>query len=118
MSEGLPRKQAYGLAGKRMAWPIIASTATTLAAFLPLLFWPGVVGEFMKSLPITLIATLTASLLMALVFVPTLGSLFGAPGGTADAATMKAVAAGASGHPGAQTGWTGRYLAEIGRAHV
>src|SRR3546814_9926339 len=87
MSEGLPRKQAYGLAGKRLAWPIIASTATTLAAFLPLLFWPGVVGEFMKYLPITLIATLTASLLMALVFVPTLGSIFGAPGGTADAAT-------------------------------
>src|SRR3546814_5206967 len=55
MIEGLPRKQAYGLAGKRMAWPIIASTATTLAAFLPLLFWPGVVGEFMKYLPITLI---------------------------------------------------------------
>src|SRR3546814_15614278 len=78
MSEGLPRKQAYGLAGKRMAWPIIASTATTLAAFLPLLFWPGVVGEFMKYLPITLIATLTASLLMALIFVPTLGSIFGA----------------------------------------
>ena len=41
--------------------PIIASTATTLSAFLPLLFWPGVVGEFMKFLPITLIATLTAS---------------------------------------------------------
>src|SRR3546814_16624817 len=69
MIEGLPRKQAYGLAGKRMAWPIIASKATTLAAFLPLLFWPGGVGEFMKYLPITLIATLTASLLMALVFV-------------------------------------------------
>ncbi|HEY9549744.1 MAG TPA: efflux RND transporter permease subunit, partial [Kiloniellaceae bacterium] len=116
MIEGLPRKQAYGLAGKRMAWPIIASTATTLAAFLPLLFWPGVVGEFMKYLPITLIATLTASLVMALVFVPTLGSIFGAPGGTADAATMKAVAAGESGDLGAIKGWTGRYLAVLGFA--
>ena len=60
-----------------MAWPITASTATTLAAFLPLLFWPGIVGEFMKYLPITLLATLAASLVMALVFVPNLGALFG-----------------------------------------
>ncbi|MDV7340100.1 efflux RND transporter permease subunit [Terasakiella sp. A23] len=77
MIEGLHRRKAYGLAAQRMAWPITASTATTLAAFLPLLFWPGVVGEFMKFMPITLIATLSASLLMALIFVPTLGSLFG-----------------------------------------
>ncbi len=77
MIEGWHRRKAYGMAAKRMAWPITASTATTLAAFLPLLFWPGIVGEFMKYLPITLIATLSASLLMALIFVPTLGSLFG-----------------------------------------
>ncbi|WP_421881887.1 efflux RND transporter permease subunit [Pacificispira sp.] len=74
LSEGIDKKEAYGLAAKRMAWPIIASTATTLAAFLPLLFWPGVVGEFMKFLPITLIATLSASLAMALIFIPTLGA--------------------------------------------
>ena len=74
MREGEPPKQSYSLAAKRMAWPIIASTATTLAAFLPLIFWPGVVGEFMKFLPLTLIATLSASLLMALTFVPTLGA--------------------------------------------
>jgi len=77
MIEGLHRRKAYGLAAQRMAWPITASTATTLAAFLPLLFWPGIVGEFMKFLPITLIATLSASLAMALIFVPTLGSIFG-----------------------------------------
>ena len=77
MSEGKPRKAAYKLAAERMAWPIIASTATTLAAFAPLIFWPGMMGEFMKYLPITLIATLTASLLMALVFVPTIGGLIG-----------------------------------------
>ncbi|OEJ65119.1 efflux RND transporter permease subunit [Magnetovibrio blakemorei] len=77
MSEGLHRKKAYALAAKRMAGPIIAATLTTLAAFLPLLFWPGVVGEFMKYLPITLIATLSASLLMALVFVPALGAYIG-----------------------------------------
>ncbi|WP_419797142.1 MAG: efflux RND transporter permease subunit [Terasakiella sp.] len=79
MIEGYHRRKAYGLAAQRMAWPITASTATTLAAFLPLLFWPGVVGEFMKFLPITLIATLAASLFMALIFVPTLGALFGKP---------------------------------------
>ncbi len=74
MSEGFTPKEAYALASKRMAWPIIAATATTLAAFLPLMFWPGVVGEFMKFLPITLIATLSASLFMALIFIPALGA--------------------------------------------
>ena len=93
MTEGAPPKLAYGLAAKRMAWPITASTATTLAAFLPLLFWPGVVGEFMKFLPITLLMTLAASLLMALIFVPTLGAAFGRAGGAGDAETAKRLAA-------------------------
>ena len=90
MSEGLGRKKAYGLAAKRMAPPIIASTLTTLAAFFPLLFWPGLVGEFMKYLPITLVATLSASLLMAMVFVPALGAHMGKPG-SADPDDMKAL---------------------------
>ena len=76
LREGHSPFHAYGMAAKRMAWPIIASTATTLAAFLPLLFWPGVVGEFMKFMPITLLATLSASLFMALIFVPVLGKTF------------------------------------------
>ncbi|MFA0035174.1 efflux RND transporter permease subunit [Vibrio sp. 10N.261.52.A1] len=79
MQEGEGRKDAYRDAAKRMAWPITASTATTLAAFAPLLFWPDVTGEFMKFLPLTLIATLTASLIMALLFVPVLGGLIGKP---------------------------------------
>lgn len=79
MQEGEGRKAAYRDAAKRMAWPITASTATTLAAFAPLLFWPDVTGEFMKFLPLTLIATLTASLIMALLFVPVLGGLVGKP---------------------------------------
>ncbi len=79
MSEGTTPEKAYGAAAKRMSWPIIASTATTLAAFAPLIFWPGMMGEFMKYLPITLIATLTASLFMALLFVPTLGATIGRP---------------------------------------
>ena len=91
MSEGEPRHRAYSQAAKLMAAPITSSTLTTLAAFLPLLFWPGIVGEFMVYLPITLIATLSASLLMALVFVPTLGAYIGKPG-TADPGAMRALA--------------------------
>jgi multidrug efflux pump len=77
MAEGMAPKEAYSLAAKRMSGPVIAATATRIAAFSPLLFWPGVVGQFMKYLPITLIATLSASLAVALFFTPTLGALFG-----------------------------------------
>ncbi len=76
MSEGMPKKDAFALAAKRMAGPVIAATMTRIAAFSPLLFWPGIVGDFMKYLPITLIVTLAASMLYALVFTPTLGALF------------------------------------------
>ena len=92
MTEGLSKREAYEAAAKRMAWPITASTLTTLAAFMPLLFWPGIVGEFMKYLPITLVATLSASLAMALVFVPNLGSIFGKSTGD-ERARAQAVAA-------------------------
>ena len=78
LDEGYDRVQAYMRASQRMAWPVTSSTATTLAAFMPLLFWPGIVGEFMKYLPITLLVTLSGSLLMALLFVPTLGGTLGA----------------------------------------
>ena len=77
MAEGVPPREAYSLAAKRMSGPVIAATATRIAAFSPLLFWPGVVGQFMKYLPITLIATLSASLAVALFFTPTLGALLG-----------------------------------------
>jgi len=71
--EGASIGEAYVVAAKRMAWPIIASTITTLVVFMPLLFWPGMVGQFMKYMPVTLIATLSGSLLMALIFIPVLG---------------------------------------------
>lgn len=77
MAEGMPSKQAYREAAVRMSGPVIAATLTRIAAFSPLLFWPGVVGEFMKYMPITLIATLSASLAVALFFTPTLGALLG-----------------------------------------
>ncbi len=79
MCEGVPSRDAYRIAAQRMAWPIIASTATTLAAFLPLVFWPGLIGGFMIFLPMTLIYVLSASLLMALIFVPVMGTIVGRP---------------------------------------
>ena len=77
MAEGVPPKEAFKAAATRMAGPVIAATLTRIAAFSPLLFWPGMVGEFMKYMPITLIATLSASLVVALFFTPTLGALLG-----------------------------------------
>lgn len=74
---GIHRREAYKIGAKRMAWPIISSTLTTLMVFMPLLFWPGIVGQFMQYLPITVIAVLTASLFMALIFIPVLGGLIG-----------------------------------------
>ena len=71
-------KQAVG----EIAVPIIASTATTLAAFLPLAFWGGMTGEFMKALPITLIIVLTSSLFVALVIIPVISATFIRVGGT------------------------------------
>jgi len=77
LAAGATPADAWDAAASRMSWPIIAATATTLAVFVPLLFWPGVVGEFMKYLPATVILCLLASLAMALVFLPTLGSVSG-----------------------------------------
>ena len=74
---GMDSERAYSQAAKRMTWPIIASTATTLAVFFPLIAWPGVMGEFMKFLPITVIICLLASLSVALIFLPVLGSWLG-----------------------------------------
>ncbi|PKM32622.1 MAG: MFS transporter [Gammaproteobacteria bacterium HGW-Gammaproteobacteria-12] len=77
LHQGQTPRQAWANAATRMAWPVIASTATTLVVFLPLLFWPGVVGQFMKYLPATVILCLLASLAMALVFLPVLGAVTG-----------------------------------------
>lgn len=77
LQEGDTPREAYAHAAKRMAWPIIASTATTLSVFFPLLFWGGIIGEFMKYLPITVILTLGASLFMALIFIPVVGGAIG-----------------------------------------
>ncbi len=111
MGIGQSPSVSYGLAAKRMSWPIITSTATTLAAFLPLMFWPGVVGEFMKFLPLTLIATLTASLAMALIFVPTLGSAMTKRRvSSANPNTVQYLTSDKKGNLDEITGFTGVYL--------
>lgn len=76
MQQGVPRIEAAMKATGEVAWPVIGSTLTTLAAFFPMIFWPGIMGEFMKYLPITLIITLSSSLFVALVINPALSAFF------------------------------------------
>lgn len=76
MQDGYSSIEAAKFGTGEVAWPIIASTATTLAAFLPLAFWPGIMGEFMKFMPITLMLVLGSSLFVALVINPVLTSRF------------------------------------------
>lgn len=90
MAEGLDKEDAYRLAAQRMAMPILSSTLTTVAAFLPLIFWPGVMGNFMAHIPVTVIYTLIGSFLMALIFLPTLGAAIGGKSQT-DSDKMRAL---------------------------
>ena len=77
IAEGLSRGEGYTLASKRMFYPIVASTGTTLAAFIPIMFWPGFTGQFMRYLPITIFFVLLSSLFYSLILIPVLGSFFG-----------------------------------------
>lgn len=79
MIEGVPVEKAFMISAKRMLWPIVTSTLVKIVVFLPLLFWPGVVGQFMVYMPITVIVILSNSLFFALFFQPTLGPMFGKP---------------------------------------
>ena len=115
LQEGASAPEAYARAAKRMAWPIIASTATTLSVFVPLLFWQGTIGQFMVFLPITVILTLAASLAMALVFIPVLGGLIGRR--QPQSAAAKAVLHAAErGDPRRMGGFTGVYARFLERA--
>jgi multidrug efflux pump len=105
MAEGLNSQEAYKEAVRRMFWPILASTATTLAAFLPLMFWPGVAGQFMSFLPITVFAVLIGSLFYALLFAPTIGALIG-KSSDADNAYLRSLE---EGDPRNTSGITGVY---------
>ncbi|GAA6133269.1 efflux RND transporter permease subunit [Oceaniserpentilla sp. 4NH20-0058] len=112
MAEGVNKLQAFKEASQRMAWPITASTATTLAVFLPLLVWPDTVGEFMKFIPITVIITLSASLLMALIVIPAIGAWLGKAGAISskDLASLRAAE---EGRFDEISGFTGKYISAL-----
>jgi multidrug efflux pump len=115
MAEGADRRTAFIEAAKRMFWPVVTSTATTLAAFAPFLFWNDITGEFMKFIPITLIFTLTASLIAALVMMPVVGSMLGIPDSWKKRLNIKGKTGGPresdleAADPLALRGWLGRY---------
>jgi multidrug efflux pump len=75
LQEGVPKKEAFILAARKMFVPVVSATATTLCAFVVLLFWPGIIGKFMSYLPIIVIVVMCASLLSALVFMPIIGAM-------------------------------------------
>ena len=79
MINGLNKTEAFKQAAYDMFWPVASATLTKLVVYIPLLFWPGTTGEFMKYIPIALITTLSGSWIMALVFIPVLGSIIGTP---------------------------------------
>ncbi len=114
LAEGLDRKQAFQIAGERMFWPIISSTATTLVAFLPLLFWESIPGKYMSYFPKTMIYVLTASMLMAIIFLPTMGTLIGPRKITKPTANLKALS-GMEGDPLQTTGPLGIYVRFINK---
>ena len=76
IEQGVPRLAAAKRATSEVAYAVIGSTLTTLAAFFPMMFWPGIMGEFMSYLPLTLIVTLSSSLFVAMVINPALAAIF------------------------------------------
>jgi multidrug efflux pump len=75
LQEGIPKREAFIMAVKKMFVPVAGATATTLGAFVPLLFWPGIMGQFMSYLPIIVIIVMVASLISALIFMPVIGGI-------------------------------------------
>ncbi|MCL4792181.1 MAG: efflux RND transporter permease subunit, partial [Gammaproteobacteria bacterium] len=115
MAEGLHRRVAYAEAAKRMAWPIFASISATIVAFLPLVFWPGLIGNFLKAMPIVLVYTLVASLIIAMFVVPALGAMFGRAGHLTPENRQQLMLA-ETGDLNQIGGWTGHYLRIVTRA--
>lgn len=108
MTEGYSRREAFTQAARRMFWPVVSSTAVTLAAFAPMLFWPGVPGKFMSYLPLTMIFIMTASMVVALIFLPAIGTIFGKPE-EAHPDMERAIHLSESGNLYEIPGWVGRY---------
>ncbi len=109
MEEGMKRLEAFKMAGERMFWPIMSSTATTLAAFIPLLFWESTTGKFMSYFPRTMIYVLTASTLMAVIFLPTIGAKIGFRPKKTTNENVARLSAG-EGDPSETTGFIGIYV--------
>ena len=74
LQEGVPKKEAFIMAARKMFVPVVSATFTTLGAFVPLLFWPGIIGKFMSYLPTVVIVVMIASLVSALIFMPIIGA--------------------------------------------
>ncbi|MGN6101712.1 MAG: efflux RND transporter permease subunit, partial [Devosia sp.] len=75
IAEGVPKREAFIMAARKMFVPVVSATFTTLGAFIPLLFWPGIIGKFMSYLPIIVIVVMCASLMSALIFLPVIGGI-------------------------------------------
>lgn len=114
MAEGTPPKSAFAEAARRMFWPVVSATAAMLAVFLPMLLWPGVSGRFMSYFPITLIIVLSASMVVALVFLPVIGGIFGRPEAH-DEDHLKAIEASERGDWREIPGITGAYARLVAR---
>ncbi|MFC3069631.1 efflux RND transporter permease subunit [Phenylobacterium soli] len=114
MAEGLPKEEAFAAAGKRMFWPVVNGTLTTLCAFVPFMFWNSIAGKFMSFLPLTLFFVLGASIFVALIFTPALGSIFGRKAAV-DAEALAELHKAEHGDPTEMTGFMGWYSRTISR---
>ena len=114
MAEGLPKEEAFAAAGKRMFWPVVNGTLTTLCAFVPFMFWNSIAGKFMSFLPLTLFFVLGASIFVALIFTPALGSIFGRKAAV-NAAELAELHKAEHGDPTEMTGFMGWYARTISR---
>jgi multidrug efflux pump len=117
MAEGLPKEEAFAAAAKRMFWPVVNGTLTTLCAFLPFMFWNSIAGKFMSFLPLTLFFVLGASIFVALIFTPALGSIFGRRTAI-DAEHLAEIEKSEHGDPREMKGfmgWYARSIAYLGR---
>jgi multidrug efflux pump len=112
MAEGLPKEEAFAAAGKRMFWPVVNGVLTTLCAFVPFMFWNSIAGKFMSYLPLTLFFVLGASIFVALIFTPALGSIFGRKAAV-DAEHLAEIEKSEHGDPREMKGFMGWYARTI-----
>ncbi|MBU3672983.1 MAG: efflux RND transporter permease subunit [Sinobacteraceae bacterium] len=116
IAEGLAPAEAYAVAAERMFWPVVCSIGTTLIAFAPLAFWPGMVGKMMFYMPVTLMAVLAASIVMALLYVPVMGAIFGKAESHSASGERRNLAIAETGNLEDLTGLTARYYRFLKRA--